>query len=101
MGVFIFWVHYIIAFVLLWHILFCIYVKKYNADKWGHVTYVRTEEDKRKKHPLWAILIFIVMLCTPILNIIGFIVYLALHAFCESGDERNPHYIKSIFTKQL
>lgn len=101
MGVFIFWLHYIIAFILLWHILRCIYVKKGKADKWGDNIYERTEDDKRMKHPLWLVLVFIMVLCTPILNIIVFVPYLLFRALCERGDERNPHYIKSIFTKQL
>lgn len=101
MGVFIFWLHYIIAFILLWHILRCIYVKKGKSDRWGNNVYERTEDDKRMKHPLWLVLVFIIVLCTPILNLIVFIPYILFRALCERGDERNPHYIKSIFTKQL
>ena len=101
MGVFIFWLHYVIAFILLWHILCCIYVKKGKSDRWGNNVYERTEDDKRMKHPLWLVLVFIMVLCIPILNIIVFISYLLFRALCENGDDRNPHYIKSIFTKQL
>lgn len=101
MGVFIVWLHYTIAFILLWHILCCIYVKKGKPDEWGNKVYERTEDDKRLKHPLWLVLVFIMVLCIPILNIIVFIPYLLFRALCERGDERNPHYIKSIFTKQL
>ena len=53
------------------------------------------------KHPLWLVLVFIMVLCIPILNIVVFIPYLLFRALSENGDERNPHYIKSIFTKQL
>lgn len=101
MGVFIFWLHYVIAFILLWHILRCIYVKKGKADRWGNTIYERTEDDKRMKHPLWLVLIFIMVLCTPFVNIAIFVPYLLFRALCENGDARNPHYIKSIFTKQL
>ena len=101
MGVFIFWLHYIIAFILLWHILRCIYVKKGKSDRWGNNIYERTEDDKRMKHPLWMILVFIMILCIPLLNIVVFIPYLLFKSLCEKGDERNPYYIKSLFTKQL
>ena len=101
MGIFIFWLHYIIAFILLWHILHCIYVKKGKSDRWGNKVYERTEDDKRMKHPLWLVLIFIMILCIPILNIVVFVPYLLFRALGDNGDERNPHYIKSIFTKQL
>lgn len=101
MGVFIIWLHYVIAVILLWHILRCIYVKKGKSDRWGNNVYERTEDDKRMKHPLWLVLVFIMVLCIPVLNIIVFIPYLLFRALCERGDERNPHYIKSIFTKQL
>ena len=101
MGVFIFWLHYVIAFVLLWHILCCIYVKKGKSDRWGYNVYEITEDDKRMKHPLWLVLVFIMVLCIPILNIVVFIPYLLFRALSDKGDERNPHYIKSIFTKQL
>jgi len=63
--------------------------------------YERTEDDKRMKHPLWLVLVFIMVLCIPILNIAVFVPYLSFRALCERGDEKNPHYIKSIFTKQL
>lgn len=101
MGVILFWVHYVIAFILLWHILRCIYVKKGKSDRWGNNVYERTEDDKRMKHPLWLVLIFIMVLCIPILNIVVFVPYLLFRALSDSSDERNPHYIKSIFTKQL
>ena len=101
MGVIIFWLHYVIAFVLLWHILRCIYVKKVTKDKWGYTIYTKSEDDKRMKHPLWLVLVFIMVLCIPILNIIIFIPYLLFRALSEWGDDKNPHYIKSIFTKQL
>jgi len=101
MGIFIFWLHYIIAFILLWHILRCIYVKKGKSDKWGNNVYEKTEDDKRMKHPLWLILVFIIALCMPILNIVVFILYLLFKVLCEEGDEKNPYYIKSVFTKQL
>ena len=101
MGVFIFWLHYVIAFILLWHILRCIYVKKGKSDRWGNNVYERTEDDKRMKHPLWLVLVFIMVLFIPILNIAVFVPYLLFRALCERGDEKNPHYIKSIFTKQL
>ena len=59
MGVILFWVHYVIAFILLWHILRCIYVKKDKSDRWGNKVYERTEDDKRMKHPLWLVLIYL------------------------------------------
>ena len=101
MGIFIFWLHYIIAFILFWHIFRCIYVKKGKSNRWGNNVYEKTEDDKRMKHPLWLVLIFIMILCVPILNLIVFTIYLVAHAFCENGDIENPYYIKSIFTKQL
>lgn len=100
MGVFIFWLHYAIAFILLWHILCCIYVKKDKIFK-GYTYYKKSENDERFKHPLWLVLIFIMVLCIPILNIVVFAPYLAFRALSEWGEERNPYYIKSIFTKQL
>ena len=101
MGVFIFWLHYVIAFVLLWHILRCIYVKKGTKDRYGYTIYVKSEDDKRMTHPLWLVLVFITVLCIPILNIVVFIAYILSRALSDQGDEKNPHYIKSIFTKQL
>ena len=102
MGVFLFWAHYVIAFVLLWHILCCIYVKNnITKDIYGYITYARSEDDKRLKHPLWLVLIFIMVLCIPILNIVAFVPYLLFRALSENGDKRNPYYVKSIFTKQL
>ena len=58
MEVFIFTILYIIAIVLLYHALRCIYVKeKYTSNRWGERSYEISESDKRLKHPLWRILL--------------------------------------------
>ena len=62
MGVVIFWLHYIIAGILLYHILRCIYVKQRTSKNPYNAIYERTSEDKRLKHPLWLVLLFILVL---------------------------------------
>ena len=102
MGVFIFWLHYVIAFILLWHILCCIYVKKGKSDRWGNKVYEKTEDDKRLKHPIWIVALFILILCVPVLNLMVFVAYLIYRAFIDNGsDINNPYYIKSLFTKKV
>ena len=103
MGVIIFWAHYIIAFILLWHILRCIYIKGNKTDDhWGRYEYRRTDNDKRLKHPIWIIALFILILCIPFLNLIVFVAYLMFRAFTDNGsDISNPYYIKSLFTKKI
>lgn len=101
MGVVIFWVHYVIAFILLWHILCCIYVKKDKIIK-GYTYYKKSENDERLKHPIWVVVLFMLILCIPILNLIVFVAYIMFRALTDRGsDESNPYYIKSLFTKKV
>jgi uncharacterized membrane protein len=99
-GVIIFWLHYIIAGILLYHILRCIYVKQKTSKSIYNATYERTSEDKRLKHPLWLVLLFILAFCIPIINILSFGIYLTFRMVNESGSTYNPYYCKSIFTKE-
>lgn len=99
MGVFIFWLHYIIAFIFLYHILRCIYIKKetkMNYDKYYEIT----PEDKKLKHSLWAIILFIFFFIIPVWNILSLGFYIIYRSYNERGDVYNPYYIKSIFTKK-
>ena len=99
-GIILFWLHYIIAGILLYHILRCIYVKQKTNKSLYNVTYERTSEDERLKHPLWLVLIFIAVFLVPILNIVVLPIYLAFRVICENGEDRNPYYCKSLFTKK-
>ena len=96
-GVALFWISYIIAAVLLYHVLRCIYVKGKNISQYK---YEKTDKDKRMKHPLWVILGFITVFFIPVLNLIVFLFYLGDKAWGES-EEYNQYYIKSIFTKEF
>jgi hypothetical protein len=62
--------------------------------------YKKTDTDKRLTHPLWAVILFLVILCIPILNLIVFITYLAFRLIDEAGSNHNPYYCKSLFTKE-
>ena len=100
-GVILFWVHYIIAAVLLYHNLRCIYVKsECNNTKYGYKLYKITESDKRLKLPLWSIILFFIAFFIPVFNLIVFTAYLCGRLINESGSEYNKYYCKSIFTKK-
>ena len=99
-GVIIFRLHYIIAGILLYHILRCIYVKQRTSKNPYNTIYERTSEDKRLKHPLWLVLLFILAFCIPIVNILSLGIYLTFRMVNESGNTHNPYYCKSIFTKE-
>ena len=99
-GVIIFWLHYIIAGILLYHILRCIYVKQRTSKNLYNATYEKTNDDKRLKHPLWLVLLFILAFCIPIINISSLGTYLTFRMVNKSGSTHNPYYCKSIFTKE-
>ena len=100
MGILIFWLQYVVAGILLYHILRCIYIKK-DTDTRGYKTkYRKTENDERLKHPLWLLIIAFIILTIPFLNIFVFGFYLSHKVICESGEEYNPYYCKSAFTKK-
>lgn len=96
-GIIIYFASFILAFILYIHILRYIYVKK----KVGTYKYERTKDDKRLKHPLWAIILFTIMLFVPIGNLFVFIFYLFRRLAGYFSEERNPYYCKSIFTKEF
>lgn len=99
-GVILFWLHYIIAGVILYHILRCLYIKG-DIDKTSYPRrYHKTDKDERLKHPLWLVLVFIAVFLVPILNIVVLPIYLAFRVICEDGEDRNPYYCKSSFTKK-
>lgn len=96
-GIIIYFVSFILAFILYIHILRCIYVKK-KVDTYK---YERTKDDKRLKHPLWLIILFTIMLFIPIGNLFVFIFYIFRRLANYYSEERNPYYVKSIFTKEF
>lgn len=99
MGVFIFIILYIIAIILLYHALRCIYVKeKYTSNRWGERSNEISESDKRLKHPLWRILLFIIILFIPILNVIVYLIFILTKVLNDCGSSR--YYLKSILTKE-
>ncbi len=100
MGIFLFYLHYVIAIIILYHILRCLYVKNRIEGSGYYKNYYETESDKRLKHSLWIIILFIIILLIPIVNIIVFLIYLGSRTYCEDGKDKNPYYCKSIFTKK-
>lgn len=101
MGIILFYLHYIIAGILLYHILRCIYVKgSVTKGSFYEKNYEKTNSDKRLTHPLWIIILFLIVLCIPILNLVVFILYLVFKLISDSGSKCNPYYCKSIFTKK-
>ena len=98
-GVILFWLQYVVAIVCLYHIINCIYVKG-GKQEFYRSKYFRTDQDKKLKHPLWLLIIFFAVLLIPVLNIVVFILYLLYRTYCEDGEEYNPYYCKSVFTKE-
>ena len=99
-GIFLFWLHYIIAAVLLYHDLRCIYVKTECEDKYRSKIYKITENDQRLKLPLWVIILFLIVFFIPFLNLFVYTAYLCARLINEYGNEYNKYYCKSIFTKK-
>lgn len=92
MGIFLFWLTYVIAGILLYNILFNIYVKTLY-DK--YYNYKITENDKKLKHPLWLVILFCIVFLIPLVNIFVFAGYIG----GKTCDDK--YYVKSIFTKEI
>ena len=99
-GVILFWIQFIIAGILLYHILRCIYIKGKSTQDGYRKKYEKTENDKKLTYPLWVIIIFLVIFFIPVLNLLTFIGYLCSKLINELGDSYNQYYCKSIFTKR-
>ena len=96
-----FWIHYVLAIILLYHILICIYVKgECRKISPYYSLYSKSENDTRLKRPLWVILLLLIVLCIPVLNIICYIIVLLTTLTNGNGEEDNKYYCKSIFTKR-
>lgn len=101
-GIILFWIQYIVAAILLYHSLWCIYVKvdtnksEYNRYR----TYKITENDERLKSPLWMIILFFTVFFVPFLNLTTYAGYLCYRLINDRGSEYNKYYCKSIFTKK-
>lgn len=88
MGIFIFILHYIIAIILLYTILFCSHETEYEHGK-----YVMKKE--RLKYPLWLFLVGILILFIPVFNIIAYIIFIA----GMSSDDKV--YFNSFLNKKI
>ena len=88
MEIFLFFLHYALAFVFLYHILFC----SYAYDKHYGRELIKTNEKYKK--PLWLILSFIVIFFIPLVNLIVFGFYIRI---C---DIDKVCYFKSFLTKE-
>ena len=91
-GIILFWLHYIVAVILLYTILKGSYVlkegKRYNE---------RIKTDERQKYPLWLILVFIFAVFIPILNL-GF--YIAFISVTSHPITKDGIYYKNFLTKE-
>lgn len=96
-GILLYFASFIVAIILYYHILRCIYIK----EKVGWDKYEITEKDIRLTHPLWAIILFTIILFVPVLNLFVFVAYLARRLVYYDNANRNPYYCKSIFTKEF
>ena len=100
-GVILFWLHYLLALILLYHLLKCIYIKgKCEKNTWGYTTYEKTPEDKRLKFPLWVIILLLIAFFVPILNLCVYIAYLVALLAHPDGTMCNKCYCKSFLTKE-
>lgn len=85
MEVFLFFLHYVLAFVFLYHILFRSYAYDWRSG---------IKLNERYKKPLWLILSFVMIFFIPLLNLITFGCYIA---YC---DIERVCYFKSFLTKK-
>lgn len=99
-GVILFWLLYIVSAILLYHILRCIYVKTVDSSNGYRKKYKRTDKDEKLKYPLWVILLLLLVFFIPFINFIVYTAFLCAKLICENGDEYNPYYCKSIFTRK-
>lgn len=97
MGLFLFYLHYIIAGILLYLILRCMYIKG-DVKNCKHY---KTDNDKRLKHPLWLIILYLFVFMIPVVNIIIFTAYLVVQTINFDGrPEYCEYYCKSFLNKE-
>ena len=92
-GIILFWLHYIVAVILLYTILKGSYVLKKSEHYGGEP--IKTNE--KQKYPLWLILVFILAVFIPILNL-GF--YIAFISVTSHPITKDGIYYKNFLTKE-
>lgn len=98
-GIVLFWVHYIIAVVLLYTILRCSY--KYTIVKKEYRNNEYQKSNERVKFPLWIIILFIIVLFIPVFNLIVYVSYMIKATSKPMYDvNKNRVYYKSFLTKE-
>lgn len=99
-----FWISYIVAAIIFYHIFRCVYVKtgRVTENDWGDSIYHKTATDPRKKYPLYVWILGIFVYLLPILNVFALTVSLVVILFPEIGitESSSRYYCKSIFTKE-
>lgn len=93
-GVIFFWVLYIVAGILLYTIIFHTYEKTESKTKYGYTEYIVTDNDIRRKYPLWLIFISIIVFFIPALNVFLFAMFMALY------PEEHNVYFNSFLNKK-
>ena len=96
LGMILFWIHYIIAMILLYHLLRCIYVKTKSCE-YG---YEISDLDERLKQPLFVIILLIIVFFIPVLNILVFSGCMCRYLINEGNQKYNKYYCKSFLTKK-
>lgn len=91
-GIILFWLHYIVAVILLHTILKGSYVLKKGKRFDEHI-----KTDDRQKYPLWLILVFIFAVFIPILNLAFYITFISVTSHPIDGD---GIYYKNFLTKE-
>ena len=98
--IFFFWLHYILAGILLYTSLRSIYVKGKKSEDRYPVIYYKTDSDQRLKTPLWVILLLSFAFFVPILNLVILGAYLMSKLINEDGSKYCKYYCKSLLTKE-
>ena len=91
-GIILFWLHYIVAVILLYTILKGSYVLKKGKRYDEHI-----KTDERQKYPLWLILVFIIAVFIPVLNLGFYIAFISVTSHPIDGDGT---YYKNFLTKE-
>jgi len=101
LGIIIFWIHYVVAAILLYHLLRCIYVKGESYKTTYRTVYKISDLDKRLKQPLFVIILLIIVFFIPVLNILVFSGGMCKYLVTTEGDsDYNKYYCKSFLTKK-
>ena len=88
-GIWLYWVWVLLALILDYVILNCVYYRDENTHE---------KTDKQAEYPAWMWLVFVVYPFVPVINVVGFVFLLLM---MSTAEKRQDMYLRGRFFEDV